>query len=201
MLCVMLLLWWYLVNIYVRILISLASLIIWCGDSGGIRLELSLQDNMQMKYYTARNTNIHWRLSTNSNISMAMSLKVTRPDRLTNDETLTSFEDWKNNITFYLTQDKDFAVLLKETTTWTKSSDADTNHGRSTPENRAALDRFLGLIASLAPPLLYHEIIDDTTSISDVFRLLRSYYQFSPSESTFMKYCTTVSRERLWMER
>ena len=80
---------------------------------------------------------------TNSNVSMAMSLKVTRPDRLTNDETLTSFEDWKNNITFYLTQDKDFAVLLKETTTWTKSSDADTNRGRSTPENRTALDRFL----------------------------------------------------------
>ena len=125
---------------------------------------------------------------------MAMSLKVTRPDRLTNDETLTSFEDWKNNITFYLTQDKDFAVLLKETTTWTKSSDADTNRGRSTPENRAALDRFLGLIASLAPPLLYHEIIDDTTSISDVFRLLRSYYQFSPSESTFMKYYS-IKRE------
>ena len=123
-----------------------------------------------------------------------MSLKVTRPDRLTNDETLTSFEDWKNNITFYLTQDKDFAVLLKETTTWTKSSDADTNRGRSTPENRAALDRFLGLIASLAPPLLYHEIIDDTTSISDVFRLLRSYYQFSPSESTFMKYYS-IKRE------
>ena len=61
---------------------------------------------------------------------MATSLKVTRPNRLTNDETLTSFEDWKNNLKFYLSQDKDFAELLKETATWTKSSDVDVNRGR-----------------------------------------------------------------------
>ena len=61
---------------------------------------------------------------------MATTLKVTRPNRLTNDETLTSFEDWKNNLTFYLNQDKEFAELQKETM-WTKSSDADANRGRS----------------------------------------------------------------------
>ena len=118
---------------------------------------------------------------------MATSLKVTRPNRLTNDETLTSFEDWKNNITFYLGQDKDFAILLKETERWTKVSD-DVHRGRTDAIGHATLNRFLGLIASLSPPLLYHEIISDTTSISDIFRLLRSYYQFSPSESTFIKY-------------
>ena len=115
---------------------------------------------------------------------MATSLKVTRPNRLTNDETLTSFEDWKNNLKFYLSQDKDFAELLKETATWTKSSDADANRGRGDGASKQALDRFLGVIAGLAPPLLYHEIIDDTTKVADIFRLLRSYYQFSPSEST-----------------
>ena len=51
---------------------------------------------------------------------MAMSLKVMRPNRLTDDETLTSFEDWKNNITFYLNQDKEFSEFLKETTSWLK---------------------------------------------------------------------------------
>ena len=119
---------------------------------------------------------------------MATSLKVTRPNRLTNDETLTSFEDWKNMLTFYLNQDKDFAELLKETATWTKSSDADVNRGRGDGASKQVLDRFLGVIASLSPPLLYHEIIEDTTKVADIFRLLRSYYQFSPSESTFMKY-------------
>ena len=119
---------------------------------------------------------------------MATALKVTRPNRLTNDETLTSFEDWRNNVIFYLTQDKDFAGLLKETTKWTKVSDGDPNRGLASDAARQILDRFLGIIAGLAPPLLYHEIIDDTTCMSDVYRLLRSYYQFSPSESTFIKY-------------
>ena len=91
-------------------------------------------------------------------------------------------------LVFYLNQDKDFALLVKETSTWTANSGADEHRGRGSAENRQILDRFLGVIASLSPPLLYHEIIDDTTSISDIFRLLRSYYQFSPSESTFIKY-------------
>ena len=69
-----------------------------------------------------------------------MSLKVTRPNRLTNEETLTSFEDWKNNVTFYLQQDKDFAELLKEETTWTKSSNTDVNRGRGSAEKRQVLD-------------------------------------------------------------
>ncbi len=119
---------------------------------------------------------------------MATSLKVTRPNRLTNEETLTSFEDWKNNLVFYLSQDKDFSTLLKEETRWKKISDSDPNRGRDSAEQKLILDRFLGVIAGLSPPLLYHDIIDDTTCISDVFRLLRSFYQFSPSECTFIKY-------------
>ena len=117
-----------------------------------------------------------------------MSLKVTRPNRLTDDETLTSFEDWKNNLTFYLNQDKEFSEFLKETTLWKKSSELVTNRGLADVDKYQALQRFLGLIASLSPPLLYHEIINDTTKITDIFRLLQCYYQFSPSESTFIKY-------------
>ena len=79
-------------------------------------------------------------------------------------------------------------ILLKETTKWTKSSDADPNRGLASSSERQILDRFLGLIAGLAPPLLYHEIIEDTTCITDIYRLLRNYYSFSPSEGTFIKY-------------
>ena len=78
---------------------------------------------------------------------------------MTNDETLTSFEDWRNNVIFYLTQDKDFAGLLKETTKWTKVSDGDPNRGLASDAARQILDRFLDIIAGLDPPLLYHEMI------------------------------------------
>ncbi len=125
---------------------------------------------------------------------MATSLKITRPNRLSNEETLTSFEDWKNNLIFYLSQDKDFMVLLKEETKWKKIADADPHRGRTSAGEKLILDRFLGVIASLSPPLLYHDIIDDTTCISDVFRLLRGFYQSAPSESTFMKYFS-IKRE------
>ena len=45
---------------------------------------------------------------------------------------------------------------------------------------------------SLSPPLLHGDLIDDTTKLSDVFKLLRSYCQFAPSESTFMKFATLI---------
>ena len=54
---------------------------------------------------------------------MTTSLKITRPNRLSEDETLTSFEDWRNNLSFYLAQDKEFNAFLKETATWRKVSE------------------------------------------------------------------------------
>ena len=50
------------------------------------------------------------------------SIKVTRPNRLTEDETLTSFEDWRNILNYYLSQDKDFRDFLKPETAWHKPS-------------------------------------------------------------------------------
>ena len=38
---------------------------------------------------------------------MATSIKISKPHRLTEEETLTTFEDWKNNLIFYLRQDKE----------------------------------------------------------------------------------------------
>ena len=43
---------------------------------------------------------------------MTSSLKATRPDRLTENETLTSVEDWRNQLEFFLRQDKDLAEFL-----------------------------------------------------------------------------------------
>ena len=70
---------------------------------------------------------------------MATSIKVTRPNRLSEEETLTTFEDWKNNLIFYLNQGKDFQLFLK--------------HGRlrivmSSLEICLHLEQFLGVITS-----------------------------------------------------
>ena len=62
-------------------------------------------------------------------IIMSTSVKALRPGRLSEDETLTSFEDWKNNLIFYLNQDKTFAPFLKANAKWKKSSDSESNRG------------------------------------------------------------------------
>ena len=51
---------------------------------------------------------------------MASNVKVVRPKRLSEDETLTSFEDWRNNLEFFLQQDKDFNKLMKPDVAWEK---------------------------------------------------------------------------------
>ena len=50
-------------------------------------------------------------------------VKAQRPVRLTEEETLTSFEDWKNSLIFYLNQEKTFAPFLKQDARWKKASD------------------------------------------------------------------------------
>ena len=122
------------------------------------------------------------------------SITITRPNRLAEDETLTSFEDWKNNLNFYLSQENNFKKFLKSDTVWTKASAGPAHRGLPSAEEYQHLLHFLGAIAGLCPPLLYNDITDETTIVSDVFKLLRSYYQFAPSESTFIKF-VSIKRE------
>ena len=125
---------------------------------------------------------------------MTTSIKVSRPNRLSEEETLTTFEDWKHNVIFYLNQDKDFQPFLQSTATWKVKHDTSEHRGLDTAEKCQHLEHFLGVIASLAPPLLHGDIIEDSTKLSDVFKLLRTYYQFAPSESTFLKFAS-IKRE------
>ena len=88
---------------------------------------------------------------------MASGVKAQRPVRLSEDETLTSFEDWKNSLLFYLNQEKSFTDFLKSDATWKKVSDADPNRGVAAAD-LPSLNNFLGVIAGLAPPLLHGDI-------------------------------------------
>ena len=125
---------------------------------------------------------------------MATSIKVSRPTRLTEEETLTSFEDWKNNVLFYLNQDVNFQLFLKSSTSWTKRNVGTQHRGLASAAICQNLEQFLGVIASLSPPLLHGDIIEDSTKLSDIFTLLRTYYQLAPSESTFLKFAS-IKRE------
>ena len=49
-------------------------------------------------------------------------------------------------------------------------------------------------MACLAPPLLQGDILNDTESLTGICKLIRSYYDFAPSESSFLKFAT-IKRE------
>ena len=127
------------------------------------------------------------------NMSTNNSVKAHRPNRLDENETLTSFEDWRNNLLFYLGQETKFAPFLVPGISWGTAADAN-NRGLADATALRTLQNFLGVIASLAPPLLHGDIIDDTKSLNEVFTLIRTYYQFAPSEATFIKF-SEIKRE------
>ena len=117
-----------------------------------------------------------------------------RPSRLTENETLLTFEDWRNNLEFYFGQDKDFIKFLQTDASWNAVGDNANFRGLEDAESARHLNQFLEVIASLSPPRLHGDIINDTTKLSDIYKLLRTYYQFAPSESTFMKFAS-IKRE------
>ena len=124
---------------------------------------------------------------------MSTGIKAQRPNRLTEEETLTSFEDWRNSLIFYLNQDTNFSKCLKSDAVWEKSSGSAEHRGLASEDELLHLRNFLGVIASSSPPL-HGDLIDDTKSLSEIFQQLRTYYQFAPSESTFIKF-VNIKRE------
>ena len=94
---------------------------------------------------------------------MTSSVKVTRPNRLTENETLTTFEDWRTNLEFYLSQEQKFQTFLQSNATWEKSDDASEHRCLESADILRNLNQFLGVIAALLPPLLHGDIINDFT--------------------------------------
>ena len=87
-----------------------------------------------------------------------------------------------------------FKPFLAADSVWAKKNSSAEHRGLSSAESLISLNQFLGVIASLSPPLLHGDIINDSTKLSDIYTLLRSYYQFAPSESTFIKF-SYIKRE------
>ena len=56
---------------------------------------------------------------------MSYKLRAPKPEKLKEEETLSSFESWKGNLEYYLALDENFAEFLDEDFVWEpKSKDA-----------------------------------------------------------------------------
>ena len=111
---------------------------------------------------------------------MAAAPRAPKQWQLTKNETITSYESWRQNLVYILSLDKNFVPFLEAT--WQKQTAANprrglTNDGTSIPETQrltaaqknAHLDLLLGQIANFCPVISRNSIVKHSTSLNDIW--------------------------------
>ena len=130
---------------------------------------------------------------------MADSHRAPKQWVLTKNETVNSFESWRQNLQYTLALDPNFAPFLVEGSTWKEKNrtnplrgftdDADTvpEPQRKTAQQKVALlDLMLGQIANFCPVISRNSIIKSSTSIDNIWQIIRLHFGFHPSGARFL---------------
>ena len=120
---------------------------------------------------------------------------------LTKNETITTFEAWRQNLQYSLSLDANFAPFLADTFTWLKKSstaptrglesdgdDVPTTRRRTAFQKNLHLDLMLGQIANFCPIISRSSIVKNSTSISSVWQAIRAHYGFQSTGARFLDF-------------
>lgn len=135
--------------------------------------------------------------------------KIPPPAELTEDATFAAYTTWKNSALLYLKSIEKYNTFIDgHDSKWRKKSssgnpnrgltdDVETVNGVSTVTYSAAskandLEEMLGIVARYVPVFIQSEIIKNSTSLTDVWQLVRKYFGIRRSEANFLKYLTIV---------
>ena len=136
---------------------------------------------------------------------MAMMAAIRAPKQwpLTKNETITSFEAWRQNLQYTLSLDTNFAIFLIEDSTWLKKTkdtplrgftddgvDIAENKRKTAQQKVVHLDLMLGQIANFCPVISRNAIVKTSTSISQIWQLIRMHYGFQSTGSHFLDFNT-----------
>ncbi|MCG8111234.1 MAG: hypothetical protein N0E59_10785, partial [Candidatus Thiodiazotropha taylori] len=132
---------------------------------------------------------------------MAASTRAPKQWSLTKQETITSFEAWRQNLQYVLSLDPYFADFLVEGVTWQKKTATTafrgfTNDGADVPEeNRRTaaqkatqLELMLGQIANFCPIISRNTIVRNSTSMSSIWQSIRQHFGFQSSGAHFIDF-------------
>ena len=115
------------------------------------------------------------------------------------DETISSFESWRNNIIYCLSLDQNYAPFLEAT--WERKSRANphrafTDDGaeipvasrRTSTQKNTIVEMMLGQVANYCPGISRNSIVKNSTSLSYVWQIIRQHYGFQTSGSHFLDF-------------
>ncbi|MEO1148065.1 MAG: retropepsin-like aspartic protease [Cyanobacteria bacterium J06638_22] len=115
---------------------------------------------------------------------------------LTKNETVTSFESWRQNLIYTLALDNKFSPYLAKECTWLKAS-ADPKRGFKDDENDVVnrqtadqkctmLELMLGQIANYCPIIARNAITKKSTSLDGIWQTIRAHFGFQSTGAHFL---------------
>ena len=126
---------------------------------------------------------------------------------LKKNETITTFEAWRQNLQYPLSLDVNFASFLADNFTWLKKSSTAPNRGLKpdgdnipTTRQRTAFQKnlhpelMLGQIANFCPVISRSSIVKNSTSIRSVWQAIRAHYAFQSTSARFLDF-SNIKRE------
>ena len=129
------------------------------------------------------------------------SIRAPKQWALTKQETITSFEAWRQNLQYTLSLDPNFATFLLDNTTWLRKTPTSQlrgleNDGEDIPEaNRRTaaqklthLELMLGQIANYCPVIARNSIVKNSTSIKAIWQVIRAHYGFQSTGAHFLDF-------------
>lgn len=117
---------------------------------------------------------------------------------LTKNETITTFESWRQNLIYILSLDTNFAPFLITGATWQKKlrtnpmrglqndPDMTVRGARTGAQKVAHLELMLGQIANFCPIISRNTIIKNSVSLDQIWQAIRAHFGFQSSGAHFL---------------
>ena len=115
---------------------------------------------------------------------MSQQARAPKQRELTKNETVTTFNSWKENLIFILSLESKFAPFLISTASWEKKSSSNPTRGLTGTSSKTAaelvvdLELMLNLIASYCPIISRASFVKNSTSLSCIWQTIRLHFGF-----------------------
>ena len=132
---------------------------------------------------------------------LKMAIRAPKQWTLTKNETITSFEAWRQNLQYTLSLDPNFASYLLEDSTWLKKTSTTPLRGftddtepipeasrRTAAQKLTHLELMLGQIANYCPIISRNTIVKNSTSVNQIWQAIRLHFGFQSCGSHFLDF-------------